>query len=216
MKIKTVIFDLDGTLVNAYKAVSRSLNHAFKETGMDCIDDYTIQRKVGHGETKLIRSLVPEDKVTKVLKLYRDHHKDALKDGVKFLPFAKGVIAKLHKQGHKLAIASNRPMRFTRVILRELDIRKYFHYVICADKAPKPKPHPDMLNMVLEKFSVRPSQAVYVGDMTIDAASARRARMKAVIVTTGSSLKSEIQKERPYKIITKMDQFWPVFEEINS
>ena len=48
--IQLVIFDLDGTLVDAYKAVSMSLNHALNTCGFDSLDDYTIQRSVGWGE----------------------------------------------------------------------------------------------------------------------------------------------------------------------
>ncbi|MCA9399050.1 MAG: HAD family hydrolase [Candidatus Omnitrophica bacterium] len=214
MKKKLVIFDLDGTLVNAYRAVWRSLNYALKETGLPRIDHYSVQRNVGRGETKLIRSLVPESKVKKVLRLYRAHHKEALKHGVHFIPYAKGILNRLHRQGYPMAIASNRPTRFTRIIMRELEMRSYFKYVICADRAPRAKPHPDILQMALQHFDRKPSEAVYVGDMTIDAISGRRARIKTVIVTTGSSLKREVLAEKPYKVIDRLDKFWPILKEL--
>lgn len=200
-KIKLIIFDLDGTLVNAYKAVSRSLNHALEETGLKHIDDYTVMRSVGWGDSKLIRSLVPEHLFKKALRLYRAHHKKALKQGVHFLPFARQVLLKLHKDGYKIAIASNRPTRFTKIILASLNIRRYFHYVLCADKASRPKPHPDILLAILKRFDARPSEALYVGDMTIDAVSGRRARVRTAVVLTGSSTKMEIKAEKPYVII---------------
>ena len=71
---------------------------------------------------------------------------------VKFLPGVLGVLKFLKAEGYKLAIASNRPTKFTRIILKTLGILKMFDMVLCADKSPRPKPYPDMLWMIAKCF----------------------------------------------------------------
>ena len=84
--LKLVIFDLDGTLVDAYGAVRDSLNAAFVKLRLPTIDLQTVKNSVGWGEKKLIRKFVPADLAARALKLYQRHHVEILKSEVKFLP----------------------------------------------------------------------------------------------------------------------------------
>ncbi len=76
--------------------------------------------------------------------------------------------------------------------------------MLCGDRLRYHKPHPLILHKIMQKFSFKPRQSLYVGDMTVDAQAGRRAHIKTVIVTTGSNTKQEIQKEKPDIIIEKI------------
>lgn len=200
-KTELIMFDLDGTLVDAFQAVTNSLNFMFRQIGYPAIDRGTVQRRVGWGEKTLVRSFVEEQILEKALRIYRRHHTEALKKGVKFLPGAKKTLRQLKKEDVILAIASNRPSRFTKIILRQLEIDGLFAHVWCADQAGEKKPHPKILKDILARLKVKPSRAVYIGDMTIDAQAGRRARVKTIVVPTGSCTVSELRRQRPYKIV---------------
>lgn len=144
-KIKVIIFDLDGTLVDAYRAVWLSLNMAFKEVGLPRVSYQVVKKSVGWGERMLVAKFVPPDKIERTLKIYRRSHRKALRKGVRFLPGAKKLILDLHQKGIKLAIASNRPTEFCEFILKILKVRKYVKIVLCADRVKRPKPAGDML-----------------------------------------------------------------------
>jgi phosphoglycolate phosphatase-like HAD superfamily hydrolase len=58
----------------------------------------------------------------------------------------------------------------------------------------------------MQHFSLQPKETVYIGDMVIDAQAGRRAKVTTLMVTTGSSTKEEIRKERPYRILDKVSQ----------
>ena len=103
-------------------------------------------------------------------------------------------------------MASNRPTRFSLIILRQLGIKKYFAYVLCADKLKKGKPHPAILQTILKKFCLKPREALYVGDMVIDLQAGHAARIKTVAVATGSNSKTELQRFKPHAIIARVDQ----------
>jgi phosphoglycolate phosphatase len=200
-KIKLVIFDLDGTLVDAYPAINRSFNYTMRQINYPCRDSLVIRRAVGWGDRNLLKPFVKRADLTKALEIYRRHHRESLIRWSSLLPGASRVLSGLKSKGYKLAVASNRPTRFSRVIIRHLELNKYFAYVLCADKLQHMKPHPEILNKILRRFSLRPEQAIYVGDMAIDAQTGRKAKLRTIIVTTGSSSRREIVKENPYRII---------------
>lgn len=213
-KLKAVIFDLDGTLADAYKAVERSMNYALTHAGFPKVSAYTIKRSVGWGDKHLIEGFVGKKHAPQVLASYRRHHKGSLKAGVTFLPGAKQILKYLDDNGYLLAIASNRPTRFTRIILKVLKIENHFDYVLCGDKIDRPKPYPDILKLILKKFKLRNQDALYVGDMTIDVKTGNRARVRTVAVLTGSSTRAEIQALKPFKTIARMSQLKRIIEQI--
>ena len=134
---------------------------------------------------------VGEELADQAIAIYRPHHTKALKSkgAVKLLPGALGILKFLKSKGYKLAIASNRPTKFTRIILKVLGILKFFDVVLCADKAEKPKPYPDILWAIAKRLKLDRAEVLYVGDMTIDVNCAHRAGVRMVAVATGSSSK---------------------------
>ena len=101
-----------------------------------------------------------------------------------------------------MAIASNRPTKFTHLLLKNLKLKRFFDYILCADKIKYAKPHPQILKKIMQRFSLKPAQILYVGDMTIDVQTAYAANVRAVAVTGGSSSRAELRKSKPFKIIS--------------
>ncbi|MFA5144712.1 MAG: HAD family hydrolase [Candidatus Omnitrophota bacterium] len=202
--IKLVIFDLDGTLVDAYRAIIKSFNFTMQKLGYSAQDSLTIRRAVGWGDSNLLEPFVKSKDLKKALILYRRHHKTALVKYSRLLPGAEKVLHCLKGKGYKLAVASNRPTQFSWILIRSLGLRGYFDYVLCADKLKCGKPCPGILNKITRRLIIKPTQAVYVGDMAIDAQAGRRAGITTVIVTTGSSTVMEARKEKPYRIISRI------------
>src|SRR5437667_9839468 len=103
--IKAVIFDLDGTLINAYKAVYESINFAMEKTGYPRVSALTIRRSVGWGDRHLIEKFVGKKNLEPVLAIYRRHHRLSLKHGTTLLPGALKILRELKKHNYKLAVA---------------------------------------------------------------------------------------------------------------
>lgn len=211
--IKLIIFDLDGTLVNAYKAVCESLNYALTMLGYPLADDLTIQRSVGWGERNLMRRFVSAQDVDKIISIYRQHHKQSLKRGTTFMPGAKELLKTLKEKGYSLAVATNRPEWSTNVILTHLKIKDCFSYVVCGDMVTQQKPAPEILEKILRKFSLTPDQAFFVGDMTVDVETGNNAHVKTIAVATGSSTEEEISACHPFQIITNISYLIKIIEK---
>lgn len=200
-KIKLIIFDLDGTLVDAYAAISKSFNYTMQKLGYPKQPQQVIRKAVGWGDENLLKPFVKGKDLKQSLFIYRRHHRVTLLKYSHLYPKVKKILSYLLSKRYKLAVASNRPARFSLIIIRKLHLSRYFDYVLCADRLRFAKPHPQILNRIMQKFSVKPAQALYIGDMIIDAQAGRRAGVKTIIVTTGSSSPQEIKKEKPYLII---------------
>jgi len=203
-KIKLIIFDLDGTLIDAYRAIEKSFNHVMRALGLKTQTPETIRRMVGWGDMNLIKPYLDPADLKHGLRLYRQHHKSSLLKYARLYPAARSLLKDLKMRGYQLAVASNRPSRFSRILLKHLKIRAFFDYVLCADQAGHPKPHPEMLNRIVQKLCFKKTQALYVGDMAIDACAGRAAGIKTVIISGGSSSRAEIKKEKPFKVIAAL------------
>jgi len=211
--IRLVIFDLDGTLVNAYQAVTQSVNFTLEQLAFPKKTAYQIKRAVGWGDRQLMAQFVGEELADKALKIYRPHHLNALKNGVRFLPGAKETLKWCKAKGLLLAIASNRPTVFTQAIIKGLGVEQRFDLVLCADKAKRPKPYPDILLEICRKLKINKQQVLFVGDMTIDVHCGANAAIKTVAVATGSNTKKELNQSKPYKIINQITQLKKVIEK---
>lgn len=203
-KIKLVIFDLDGTLVDAYPAITESFNHVMLCLGLPPEPAAVVRGAVGRGDTGLLRPFVPKKSLKKALGIYRKHHARALRRKARLLPGAAELMAYLKKKGVPMAVASNRPTRFSRILIDNLALDGYFVYVLCADKLKKGKPDPLILRLILSKLGINRADALYVGDMGIDALTGLRAGVRTAIVLTGSGKKEEIKPFSPWKIVRSL------------
>ena len=163
-----------------------------------------IRRSVGWGDENLLSPFVNSKDLKRALLIYRRHHKKALLRESHLFPHVARLLGILKDKGYKLAVASNRPTRFSLFLIRHLKLDKYFSYILCADRLKHIKPHPEILHKIMLRFNLKPSQVLYVGDMAIDAQAARSAGVKNIMVTTGSSTRRELVKEHPYRIIPRV------------
>lgn len=205
-KTRLVIFDLDGTLVNAYPAINQSFNYTMRRLEYPIQPAAVIRRAVGRGDKNLLRPFIKKRDLSRALSIYRRHHRLSLADKSRLFPAALDLLRGLKTRGYYLAVASNRPTAFSRLLIRHLGVERYFDYVLCADRAEDLKPKPVILKRIMRHFKVKPGQAIYVGDMTVDVHTGRNAGVKTIIITTGSSTREEVRRQGPWRILDNLRQ----------
>jgi len=201
---KLIIFDIDGTIVDAYTAIEKSLNYARRKLGYRPVSVRKVRTSVGHGDRLFIESHFCKEDVEEALKLYHEHHEKALLRYSKVIPGARRLLFSLKKKGYKLAIASNRQPKFSLILLKYLDLLKYFDAVEFAKNKKEIKPKPFLIPRILKQLGVRKEEALYVGDMTVDVDAGRSAGVKVVAVLGGSSSHSELKNACPCGIARKL------------
>ncbi len=206
MRYKLVIFDLDGTLIDAYKAIEESFNYAMKILGYSKRDSLSIKRAIGWGDENLLKPFIKKSDLKKMVDIYRQHHKKSLLKFSHLYPKVKKILKSFKDKGLKLAIASNRPTIFTKILLKKFKIDRYFDFVLCADRLKSIKPNPEILEKIMEKLKVAPQETIFVGDMTIDILAGKNAKIKTIAVLGGSSKKGELKRLRPYRVISEISE----------
>ncbi len=188
MKYTTVIFDLDGTLLNTLEDIRDSVNHILVKYGYPPRTLEDIRRSVGNGSGVLLEKSLPEGRATpgfdglleEYVAWYEQHNciKTAPYEGVRELLGALAVTE------HKLAVVSNKPDANTKAL-----VRKFFGAYVSVAIGEKPdiarKPAPDTVRAAMRELQSYPFETVYVGDSEVDLATARAAGLDCLSVTWG-------------------------------
>jgi len=203
---RAVLFDFDGTLADSYPAIAASVNHVRAAHGLPPLDPSEVRRHVGRGPAYLLEHTVPGCDVETDYARYRAHHPSVLRSGTRLLPGAAEALAFLKHSGRLTGVCSNKPRDFTRELLTYLGIAKDVDVVLGPEDVPRPKPAPDMLLAALHKLGVPAAQALYVGDMTVDVATARAAGVPVWVVPTGSDERGALIQAKPDRILESLEE----------
>ncbi|MCF2619004.1 HAD family hydrolase [Oscillibacter valericigenes] len=187
-RFDTVLFDLDGTLLDTLDDLLDAANHTLRELGYPERTRAEIRSFLGNGaETQLRRALgagASEETVQKALALYKPYY--AAHCQIKTKPYA-GVVelmAALKAEGFRLAVVSNKLDDAVKLLVAQ-------HFGALADAAMgetaqrRRKPAPDMVNDALAALGADKSRAVYVGDSEVDVETARNAGIPCISVCWG-------------------------------
>ena len=185
-RFDTVLFDLDGTLLDTLEDICGAANHTLRELGYPERTLAEMRRFVGNGaEMQMRRALgadADEETVAKALALYKPYY--AAHCQIKTKPYA-GVLelmAALKAEGFRLAVVSNKPDATTKTLAA-----RFFPGLPAfgqRDDVP-PKPAPDLVFHALDTLGVATADAVYVGDSEVDVATARNAGLPLAAVSWG-------------------------------
>lgn len=192
MRDLTLVFDLDGTLVDTAPDLVASTNHVLDHLGLPRVDEKALRPFVGHGAKHMIQKAVgpaaetmSEAQHEALLKRYLDFYGDHIADTSR--PF-EGIVPLLEKfkgEGVKLAVCTNKIERMSRLLLDALDLSRYFVAVAGRDTLGAAKPHPDALLGTIGLAGGNKDRAIMIGDSGVDVATARAAGVPVIGVSFG-------------------------------
>jgi|SRR6516165_2442584 phosphoglycolate phosphatase len=204
MNWRAVLFDLDGTLVDSYGAISASVNHVRAASGLAPLPEAEVKRFVGLGPEHLLAHTVPGTNLQDALAGYRAHHATVMLQKTRLLSGAYEVVTGLHRAGMRVAVCSNKLVGFSRALLEHLGLAECVDVVLGPEDVERPKPAPDMLLAALARLKVQTGEALYVGDMVVDIETARGAGVAVWVVATGSEERSRLQEAKPDRLLGEL------------
>lgn len=205
-KIRGLLFDLDGTLVDSYAAITASVNYVRRLYGKGPLSLEEVKEKVGWGLENLLAKVVPGAPKEEAARAFKAHHAKVMYAKTKLMPGVAETIPVLFRAGLKLGVVSNKPEEFVRALLSHFGLASFFAVMLGPESAPQPKPHPAPLLKALEKMGLSPAEALYVGDMTVDIEAARRAGMRVWVVATGSHTRAALAAANPDRLLNSFSE----------
>jgi phosphoglycolate phosphatase len=184
--VRGVIFDLDGTLVDGYQGITSAVNAARERFGLDPLEVDDVKRRVGSGLEHLMADVVGPDRSVEGAAIFRRVYDAVCVEQTRAVPGLAATLDALADRGFRMSVASNKPVGYSVRILERLGVLPRFDSVEGPESVGALKPDPAMVRACLAAMSVAADRAVYVGDMTLDAETGRRANVRVVLVAGGS------------------------------
>ncbi len=193
MKI-TILFDLDGTLIDSTEAILESFAQAYKTLNTTPAKEEQIIKLIGYPLDVMFRDLgVQESLVWDFVNAYKFHYRKISKQKTTLLPNAKEAILKAHSYA-TLGIVTTKTARYSKELLEHLGLMKYFEILIGREDVQNPKPHQEPILKALEKLGSKAKDSWMIGDTCLDIDSAKNANVKSVALRCGYGSEEQLKK----------------------
>ncbi|MFU0826507.1 MAG: HAD-IIIA family hydrolase [Lachnoclostridium sp.] len=206
IKYNTIIFDLDGTLLNTLDDLTDSVNYALSACGYPKRTREEIRKFLGNGVKVLISKAVPvgisETDMIKCLTIFQKHYSKNMQHKTRPYDGINDLLKVLKENGCKLAIVSNKFDSAVKGLCKDY-FQDYIPVAIGETRDVARKPAPDTVFAALKQLDSKTEEALYVGDSEVDVKTAHNAGLKCVGVTWGFRSREVLTSEGADFIIDK-------------
>ena len=193
MRPRTVLFDLDGTLVDHFKAIHRCHTHTLLQLGLPRPTMAEVHSAVGAGLEAALARLAGPDRVREALPIYCAHWDATMLDDVELMPGARELLLTLCAAGTRCAVLTNKHGDSSRRVCAHLGLTPHLAGVFGALDTPWLKPDPRFARHALNQLQAEAVTTCLVGDSPYDVATARNAGWEFYGVTTGTHNAGELR-----------------------
>jgi len=208
-----ILFDLDGTLIETAPEIADAVNDTLRHFELPEVSQQQVNDWIGHGTRELlIQALAwiggtPADTVRqserfKVIEAeFGRYYQQRCGTRSHLYPRVRETLQQLLDAGVKLAVVTNKEGRYTQAVLDAHRMAPLFHRVVSGDTLPVKKPNPAAIDDCLQRFGVARERALFVGDSSIDVATARNAGIAIWALPYGYNMGQSIESCHPDRVI---------------
>jgi phosphoglycolate phosphatase len=186
-KVRVLIFDLDGTLIDSKLDLANSINAMLEHKGRAPLPHEKIYGFVGNGAPVLVRrslgEAVTDAEAAEGLAFFLSYYRAHMLDNTVTYPGVREGLKLLSH--HPMAVLTNKPVRFSQAIVDGLGLSSYFRFVYGGNSFERKKPDPMGVEILLRDLAASPEEAMLVGDSGVDVLTARNAGVWACGVSYG-------------------------------
>lgn len=196
--VELMIFDFDGTLVQSGEDIANSVSYTLAKLSMPTIDKEEILTFIGDGVAKLIERATGEaGKVhqNRALEIFSEHYDRHMLDHADLCPGVYDILQ--HFQGKRKIILTNKRFKFTKKMAAALKILGFFEEIIGADSTPYIKPDPQLMEGILEHYSVEKNNTVIIGDGVNDILLAKHSGIVSCCYLNGLGKRDDLISLNP-------------------
>jgi phosphoglycolate phosphatase len=200
-----IVWDWDGTLADSTGMITNAIVTAAEQVGLPTLDPHAARNIIGLGLRESIYALygdIPAEKAQALAQQYTANYY-AGEAAIPLFEGAKELIVELNRRGFKLAVATGKGRRGLNLALQHCGLAQYFHATRTVDECFS-KPHPQMIDEIMDFCVVRPERTLMIGDSSYDLQMAENAGVQGVAVTFGAQTRDKLLG---YNSIEMFDQF---------
>jgi len=204
-KFDLIVWDWDGTLADSTSMITNALVKAAEQVGLPSLAPTKAKGIIGLGLKESIYELygnLPPEQARALATQYSANYY-AEESNIPLFTHAHETIVTLHRRGYKLAVATGKGRRGLNLALEHCGLTRYFHGTRTVDECFS-KPHPQMLDELMDDMVVTPERTLMIGDTTYDMQMAQNAGVSSVAVTFGAQAEHQLAVYQPKHIF---DQF---------
>ncbi len=202
-KIDSIIFDLDGTIIDSGPDLLDSLNFVLNKKKLPSISNNVIGNLVGGGASAMIKKgydylgkKIGDDEVAELVEVFLEYYFKNCSKKTKIYNGIQNFIIEMKKKNLKIGLCTNKKQYLTEKILEDLKINNYFDAIVGSSVDIKLKPDTEMLEICLNKLNSEPRNSIMIGDSDNDIIPANKLNMTSIFVNYGyGQLKKEIQPD---------------------
>jgi phosphoglycolate phosphatase len=208
-----VMFDLDGTLIATAPEIFDAVNDTLRRFELAQVSPQQVNDWIGHGTRALliqalafsagvsVDSVRKSDTLPAIAAEFDIHYQRRCGTRSQLYPQVRETLSALRAQGVKLAVVTNKETRYTRAVLNAHQLMPLLHQVVSGDSLPTKKPDPAGIRFCLQLFDIAPGRALFVGDSSIDVATARNAGVAVWVLPYGYNMGQPIEACGPDRVI---------------
>jgi phosphoglycolate phosphatase len=213
---KAVLFDLDGTLVETAPEIADAVNDTLAHLGHSPAPQRLVDGWIGHGTGELLIQALAWSRactaaqvrlgadLAGIRDVFNQYYRSRCGTRSRLYPDVRETLAALRARGCRLGLVTNKEGRYTEIVLRAHKLLPMFDRVIAGDSLPTKKPDPAGVLFCLEQWGLRPEQALFVGDSSIDAATARKAGVAVWLLPYGYNMGQAIADCQADRVISSI------------
>lgn len=217
----TVVFDLDGTLVDTAPDLVGATNHALADIGLAPVGGHLLRPWISFGARRMIvealahsSAPLPDPQVDRLLDLFLCYYEVNIARESRPYPGVLDAIGTLRDAGARLAVCTNKRESLSRSLLAALDLERHFDALAGRDTFTVHKPHPDHLRGAIRLAGGDAARSVMVGDSDVDIATAKAAGIPVVAVSFGYT-GVPVAQLAPDRVIDHYDALLPAIRELH-
>ena len=211
MGYSTVVFDLDGTILNTLDDLHASMNYALQAHGLPLQTFDDTRRRVGNGIVQLVKKSLPQNSSQELFEqvhaTFTEHYSQHANDATAPYPGIIELVLKLKNKGIACGVCTNKDDEVARELVNQF-FPHCFSAVCGVREGIAKKPAPDTALNVMHALGGTLSSTVFVGDSEVDIATARNAQLPCIAVTWGFRSYSELVEAGAEVFVHSADELW--------
>ena len=204
LPFRTVLLDLDGTLVDAFTTIHRAYCHTLPQFGYPAPSAEQVRRAVGGGLENAMGRFVPPELVADACRVHVAYTEKIQLEDPTVYPGGRELVTALHARGVRTGVLTNKIGDHARAILAHLGLAPQLDLILGARDCPWRKPAAEFTAEALRRINAEAATTCLIGDSPFDLATANNAGLPCFCVTTGTHSEADLRSAGATAVFTDL------------